>query len=714
MKEIANVVIYTTIENGNEIMKSCIFYSDGSIKTGDSIEGRVAIRELAKQKNITSADQLRAIRNKEYFFTLSEEEFQKRFNSFIPTTAQKEENTTLVPAEKDEVVYEEEYGHEYTDFTTQEEEEEENDKNTGCLQVVVGTIVVGLIVGGTAYALTRCSKMGKVLTDNTNTITTTTNTNGVENKINDNTNTVVHNNDLYNDYTFAELLDVTTNEFQKNSMIKVASGLTGFNSVFAKNYLESGHDIRAALTFDEVVALQQAYNNYTVDELRSYFNGYEVDAVYMSNAYKSASLQLMGAYAIETSEHPVDMSILIDSQEGRDFYNRYHAMYLAAKEAKGEEQIRLVKEFYAAVEKDFPISEEVRTTGISHSEDHNSLKDYQLAVAPMIASAEMIFQNLNVDYTLDDTKVDFLNDIGLCNHADDKFERLETITLSAYEDNTNPLYEQYKNAIIRELVKDNEYVIDDAHRELSKLRRFQEVVNHDPLNNYKSTYEGYYGESYTDYETYTWEETTTEYETVVTTEELPIPEDEKKKIDDQIEQENEEAKRRAEEEAEAERKRQQEEEDKKAKDIEEEIKEDEKQLQEDIDDINKTINDNNKDDDKSNDKPVNENDYDNIDFDDEYTDDKGNLDSSVENVTTDGSGANEDLPDPNVTGASFDSKSTQSNDTTTTYTTEDTEAVYVEYTGVEGAYIEYDMEYPSFDADGNPITTEEPVNQRTR
>ena len=29
--------------------------------------------------------------------------------------------------------------------------------------------------------------------------------------------------------------------------------------------------------------------------------------------------------------------------------------------------------------------------------------------------------------TLNDTEIDFINDIGLCNYADDTFERLETI-----------------------------------------------------------------------------------------------------------------------------------------------------------------------------------------------------------------------------------------------------------------------------------------------
>jgi hypothetical protein len=758
MKKIINIVIYKSIKSGEIEKKSCIFYDDGSTKETTFEEGIVATKEVLQERSLSSKD-LKDMMNNDTFYTLSEKDFRENYNNFLPQTTisaldekveydaekfdeaikklesigkeKKEEKIVLIPVPKENEVIEEgideddEEEYEFADEEKDEEEiveetedqeenyssyesfeeveieeEDEDAKDVGTvLKIAAGVVAVGLI-GLTVYSLTRCSKLGKVLTDESIETTTTT----IDNDIEENNDTKIHevtlelNNDLYNDYMFIELLDVTNNDFQKTSMINLDSSLTGFNNIFAKNYLESGTDIKAALSFDEVVALQQAYNNYSVDEIRAYFNGHEVDAVYMSNAYKSASLQLMGAYTIETSKNPVDMSILIDSAEGRDFYNRYHAMYLAAKEAKGEEQIRLVKEFYAAVEKDFPISEEVRTNGISHSEDHNSLKDYQLAVVPMIASAEMIFQNLDIDYTLDNEKIDFINDIGLCNHADDKFERIETIMLGAYEDKTNPTFDQYKNAIIAKLVKDNSYVIDDAHRELSNLRRFQEVVNHDALWKHRTTYTGVYGEAYTTSygeTTLEWEESETTYEVGgVEIEEKEIPEDEKKKVDDSISQENEEARRRAEAAAQAEAERQQREADENAKAIEDEIEKDNEQLQNDINDINKEI---------ENGGTPNENNYNNIDFDDEHSNNNGDLDSSVKNITTDGNGADEDLPDPNVYGQDFDSR-VSATYFTTVYDSDDS---YVEWAGVDGAYTEYDYDYVAYDEDGNPITVEE-------
>lgn len=799
MKEIKNIVIYKSIENGVEIKKSCIFYSDGTTKEGSYEDGLKAIKEVTIERNITTKDELREMMNKDTFYTMTEEELKEKYDSFLPQTSSKfdqtkideaiekmrrigeEEKTPIVIEEKEEehevvekttptkkekssvfpvaIPYnnkntdiDEDHDKEYEDFTPSDEEEvvyteeyegdssyesfdndieddeldeeivstdnetikekivEKAEKHPNIARaIIIGAVAIGVIAAG--CVIRKCSKSGflKFLNSKTTESTTTSTDNSNEANETEYTTTdadvvYTNNNDLYNDYTFAELLDVTTNDFQKTSMINVASSLTGFNNIFANNYLESGHDIKAALTFDEAVALQQAYNNYTNDEVRAYFNGYEVDAVNMSNNYKSASLQLMGAYVIEDSEHPVDMSILIDSQEGKDFYNKYHSMYLAAKEATGDEQLRLVNEFYKAVREDFPITEEVRTDGISHSEDHNSLEDYQLAVAPMIAAAEMIFQNLDIDYTLDDMEIDFINDIGLCNHADDKFERLETITISAYEDNENPLYTQYRNAIVAELTESNNYVIDDAHRELSNLRRFQEIVNNDPLYLHRTTYEGEYGSSYEgEYETTSWESSETSYEVVTTTEEEPITEEGQATVDAEIASENDQAREEAQAAADQEAARQQAEADQEKEVIENEVASDTVQLQDDIDDINTTIN---------NGGTPNENDYSNIDFDDNHSNSNGDLDNSVQNVTTDGSGADEPLPDPNEYGEDFDTRVAQRS-YTTYYEVGDTGYV-VEWSGEDGAYIEYDDNYVSFDENGNPITSEEDSYQYTR
>lgn len=716
MKEILNVVIYTSYKEGIKETKSCIFYTDGSIKECSKQEGIAAITAIAKTKGIKTTDELRNMMNKDTFYTLSEKEFKERYNTFLPQKREEiisSDNSTVEDIISGyEIVTEEniddnyndsdtiDYYYENTEFEQSQEVIEKGNKvrsATGVKEIIVSGIIASTLICG-SLALRRCSKIGQIK----NPITTTIDSQ--DNNINDDT-TTIRNNELYTDYTLVELLNVTDNDFQKGAMMNASSAITGFNKLFAQNYIESGHDIKAALSFDEIVALQQAYNNYSIDEIRTYFNGYEVDARKMSNDYKNASLQLMGAYVIESKENPVDMSILIDNSEGRDFYNKYHSMYIAAKYAEGEEQLRLVNQFYKTIREDFAITEEERTEGIAHSKSHSKLKDYQLSVAPMIAAAEMIFQNLDTDYTLNDLEVDFLNDIGLCNDADDKFERIETIMLSSYSDIKNPLFEQYRNAITTELINNNEYVIDDAHRELSNLRLFQQIVNHDPLWKHRNgIYKGVNlsnsSTSKTTTTTKSWTETTTSQKTITSTTTSIIPEKDKKEIDKQIEKENEAAKKQAEEEAEKERQREQQEEDNKSKEVVKEVEEENKKTQNDINNANKQIEENNKDTDKSNDKPVNKNDINNADIKNEYTDKNGNIDGSVKNITTNGSGANQELPDPNKTGKSFEANYMS--------TTVEPSIVAKPTTQTQGTSegkieIESNDNYQEYDENGNPV-----------
>lgn len=434
-----------------------------------------------------------------------------------------------------------------------------------------------------------------------------------------------------------KMLDNTSSEVQKNAMANITALLHHFNSTFANGYVEKDKDIKAALSFDEMMALMCAYNDYSKDDIKAIFNGADINSTEMSWNYKNASLQLMGAYVIETKNYPLDLSHLINSEEGKTFYNKYHELFIKAKYAKGKERENLVKEFYDNVRSDFPITDAVRTDGISHAENIESLKSYKLSVTPMIAAAEMIFKDTN--YSLDDSEINFLNDVGLCNVADHKFERIETIVLSSTADTKNPLYSDFRNTIIKMLKDNHEYVIDDKHRDLSKLETFKLIVNgrfDEVLNGDFTCVTTYSTESYTSY-----------YETVTKTKK-DIPKDVKKEIDDKIDQENAASKQDGERKAEENRQRIQNEEDKNASKVNSEVEAEKKDFQQRLDDSNK------------NSSNVNEDDFGShgVDFDDDYSDENGNLDSSVKNITTDSSGdkSNEPLPDPNDTGKDFDNE----------------------------------------------------------
>ena len=115
-------------------------------------------------------------------------------------------------------------------------------------------------------------------------------------------------------------------------------------------------------------------------------------------------------------------------------------------------------------------------------------------------------------------------------------------------------------------------------------------------------------------------------------------------------------------------------------------------MQNKVNDANSTIN---------NGGTVNESDFGghDVDFDPEHEDGNGNLNDSVTDITTDGTGAKteNDLPDPNQTGAIFDGTASA---TTTTKTGTDTE--YVDNEGL----VEYEEPYYG----GTSMSNEEIVN----
>ena len=61
-------------------------------------------------------------------------------------------------------------------------------------------------------------------------------------------------------------------------MSAVSTFTNKFNGEFSKAYIENGKTVRPALKYDEVVALQQAYNDYSKEEVRAIFNGSEINA----------------------------------------------------------------------------------------------------------------------------------------------------------------------------------------------------------------------------------------------------------------------------------------------------------------------------------------------------------------------------------------------------------------------------------------------------
>ena len=700
-KKIANVVFYNFMGERGELMsQAIIFYNDGTVKNCSYDDGYDAALELSGKEGSASRNVSDVINN-ENILVMTGKELEKNFNKFIVNEKEtispikKEENN--LPVKKETPIVTDNSKKEETKKTNSDSKKSKilpikkrNKKDSKAktlkaanetktkkkkegffskagkffhkAKVRAGAIALSVVLalGGAFLVGKNESKIGKFFNNLVSKVKP------VKNDNNNDSNLVYGDNDYYDDYTYSQLLTVNTNEAQKNAMKHIHYSFTKFNKMFANSHLEEGKDIKAALSWSEMNALQQAYNNYSAEEIEAIFNGSVISANKLSQAYRNANLQLMGAYVIETREAPVDMSTLLNTQEGKDFYNKYHQMFLAIKEAEGQDKIDKINAWNQALMNDFPISDEVREVGIAHS-DNRIVEQYKLSIVPMVSAVEIMYQNLPVDNTLSQKTIDYFNDTGLCNLADDNFERIERITEVAKENDAEPLFEQYKNAIVNELEAQNNYVVDDAHRDLSQLDAFQKAVNEHNHNLENANSTGTV-ESYTTTETHTVTDTKVDKEkkkTETSNRDKAVKkagEEKVKKaeneVDEQIAKENEEEKQKALQQAEETRQDMQSDADKQAERIKEEIAQDDQDLQDDIKNANDKINQNNADTDTSNDVPVNESDFGdhNVDFDENHSDSNGNLDNSVKDLTTDSTGdqSNEPLPDPNATGQVFE------------------------------------------------------------
>lgn len=456
---------------------------------------------------------------------------------------------------------------------------------------------------------------------------------------------------------YISLLRSTKNETQRAAMEHASFLMDNFNTRFANAYIEEGKDIKPALTWDEMMALNLAYNDYSKEEIAAMFNGADLDAEELSHAYRNGTLQLMGAYVIAERENPVNSYLFLRNEEHQNFVKKYEDLFYNCKEAATEdEMIAAVNAFYAELYKDFPIADEVREQGISHGESRRQLQPYKLAVTPIVAASEIMFQNLEIDHTLSDKAIAYFNDLGLCNMADQAFEKAMYISLATEEDKRNPSYYEFKTTKIEELLAEDSYGVADAERDLSQLDRFKYWVNGGYFERFGDRY---IVSTHTVTSTHTWTErhetrTDDRDEAVERAGEEAVKRAEEA-VDKQIEQENAAAKEEGEKQAEQNRQEMQEEADKEAEEIRQEIEQSNQDLQDKIEDANQTI---------ENGGTVNEDDFGdhNVDFDEEHSDSNGNLDDSVTDITTDGTGAvdsSDPLPDPNADEFDYEASSYQ-------------------------------------------------------
>lgn len=458
--------------------------------------------------------------------------------------------------------------------------------------------------------------------------------------------------DKYSNMSYDELLNCNkTSNTQKIEMTKVGQLLDYFNRRFANNHTEKNKNIKAALTWDEAIALNLVYNDHTTKEIGEIFNGCTESSTLseienFDEAYNQALIQLTKAYVLEDKNATIGLDNLINEPKGKAFYAKYHNLFMLCKNSKGQNQINNVNNFYKELLKDFDIENNINTNN-----NQINIESYKLSIIPMISASEILFQNLEIDNTMSDQVITYFNDLNLCKLATEKLNQYQaTITLSTTSD-YHLHYNLFKEQKIEELSNENAYYISDELRDLTKLTLFNNIIS-----SYNSITPTQNQEAYLDNTTqntsYNKSETSkiTDRDTAI----KEVGEENVKEAEIQANNttnsENEREKQKEEQLAEEKRKELQVQEDKKKEQLEKEVSDKNKELEEKIDDINKEIND---------DKDVNEKDFGTtedgeniVDIDDEYIDTDGNINDSIKDITTDiNQNIIEPLPTPTDDGA---------------------------------------------------------------
>ena len=675
-KEIRNIVFYKFDSEDGRKWQVCFFYKDGSVYNTDYETGRDLTIEFMDNNGI---EELEEIIDKKYVYRVNGKEFSKMFQEFRTNDDPYNKNVETKALVK-----------------VEEEKTEEPEEKKTIFATIFAAIASTKLVAWLAEKVTNIkeffakrkeinskaqearnkilSKLKKENPEEEN-VEETTEKKKKENFFKRTFNktwkkvaalatalamliipisSCAKENDKQNDPAPTKIEEVKARDFdaiinssksvvQKQFMNSVSNTLDSYNEDFARSYLEAGSDVKAALSWDEVVSLGLVYNDFSKEQLISIFNGAELDQQKLQDAYKTATLQLFGAHVIETREYPVQMDGLIQSEQGKAFYEKYHEMFLACKEATGQDQINKVNAFYQELYKDFPINFEQREVGIAHADPRDTISAYKFSIIPMVSASEILFQNLDIDNTLADKAIDYLDDLGVCNRANDIIEKATIVNLGANSNSEYANYEELKQAKIEELEAQAAYVRDDAHRDISQYNSFKEKVN--VAFDYE---EGKFNGTivYSDNTSYSYQDTkvirTSDREKAIDAVGLEKVKKAESAADASVKKENETARKEAQAAAEKEREHQQAQADSKKQEYEDKIKQDEKDLQDKIDEANKNQNSGGK---------VNESDFGDhdVDFDNDHSDKDGNLDDSVKDITTDPSGdkTDEPLPDPN-------------------------------------------------------------------
>ncbi len=456
-----------------------------------------------------------------------------------------------------------------------------------------------------------------------------------------------------NTASYITLVNNTKNEVKTKFMSNFNSFMGLFNGPFASTHKDADKSAKLCLSTEEAAASFLAYNgkSLTNEELAAIFDETKLDKGQLIENYKSGYLQLMLAGIVQTS--PTRVDLLINSDAGKAMYQKYEDMNIAFNTATNESAKKeIAANFVSTTIKDFQLDATKGNFEHQTIEDLG-IKDSYTAVLPIIAAMHTKTINYGDKYSFTDAQIEALNNEALCDLAaqniEDAVTRLQMMQMLGKTATSDPSYANYMRAIKQDLKAKGNYELNDRDISVTELFKKQigatGVVMRETKNSVQMV-----GPST---QTKTWSESKTEKtgtkkakqnvsrDTAVKAVGKKEVKAAEKKVDQKYKDKTQENKEKAEKEADKKQKEQQAVEDEKGKEIDKKVDDYNQKVENEIKDTS--------DKHDAGDKVSGTGDH--YQVDESHTDEEGNINNSVTDVTTDNSNVSADpLPDPNAMG----------------------------------------------------------------
>ena len=455
--KIEHVVFFEVEVNGVKHQEAIIYKND-DVYYADKEAGIDALVELANQKGIKSIDELK---DSEYYEVLNEEELKREYPRIhtISKEMHEEENN-----KKEE-------------FKDEIEEDLEDNSVLSKLNIKKLILKPAIFLLAGTLALVGGVKLGKKLIEKAKDKAPIEKETDNQVKINEEEivnieEKVEYKNglDILNAYgSFDKILtDSNINKTKSNTIKNIWSYISNYNITIADIHLDEKTNTRLTHTWDEAIVNYFAYNDLSKDEVNNVFDKYNIDDATFESAYNSSIRQDILAYTVLTEN--TNKSDLINSKEGKDFYNKYENLLIKFnKNFDNTDSETIANELFETIRKDFDVTSDI-----------NTITSYKLSVIPIIEAFNDMTENRNFENKLTDEEMLYFDKLCDYDVIHNKIDVLSNslyaynIATEATEENSEELtYSQIMDAAITDLEQNEAYYVTESNRNISDHEEYK-------------------------------------------------------------------------------------------------------------------------------------------------------------------------------------------------------------------------------------------------